>query len=264
MEFKDLPPDVLRELVKWAPSFAKSCHLLSKSIYLATRTTKLNLFKTTPIRKFEIERHVAFQQKPFGCVGVTGDTYSNVFFTSRLWCSNTPSFDIKGYIWEMTINLGTVKSYCDYQNIRFDMAGNHLLKYPGPRKSLRDETLGQFLYLTDIDRSIMTKAIKFQILLKGIIQNDVYLDCLTVFQILSARTSFSLELSREQTLEYFNTCIAKLKSVINIFIYCYITYLRLGLDSIHNLITYHGPFNDTGNKLVEMQEQIRKRIGELE
>ena len=273
MEFEQLPPDYLRELVHWSPDFAISCHRLSKKIYLTTKEQKLNHFKDGPIKKFEILKHITINQNPFGCL--YGQDETTRFFTYGLGIrtqetlspSHTgESFDINGYIGSILYSnylaLDSVKSDYKYGKFCFDMAGKHLqIKSSISHKFLREETLCNFFGNINAGQHFQNRAVKPV----NFIGPHLYLDCLSVFQILSRRTCFSLELCREQTLKYFETSISNLGSMIKIFIFCYISYLRLGLDSIHNPISVDGRYSDIQNadKLVEMQIKIRRRIGEL-
>ena len=272
MEFEQLGPDYLRELVEWSPEFAFSCHLLSKTISSITKHIKIELFKDTPIQKSEIFKHIVLNLNPFGCV-----YYEHCIrgFTCGLGRQTTEtlspthtgeSLDISCYMgigtYSNYFTLGTVKTPIKCGKICFDTAGKYLqIKNSISKKSRQEETLTKFFGISNQNTGIPGRGIKMEYL----VDLPIYLDCLTVFQILSRRTCFPPELWREQTLKYFETAIEKLTTPQNIFLYCYISYLRLGLDSIHNPIFFSGYFNlaQHNEKLVEMMEAIRKRIGEL-
>ena len=269
MNFDDLPPDYLRELVKWSPDFRRVCHLISKTIYLTTKLVKLEYCKDIGPKRVEFERYMRRQTHPFGYALFSA--YTNLFFTSKLWKTtrrnaNGQSFDVKGFFYQPEqdyINVSTVKSDCTYDKICFDRSSLYFQGlYTTKRKHIKDETLGKLVQLKSGKDSYMDcKAIPMLTLFEA----GTCFDCQTVFNILSARKSFPLELCREQTSKYFDSCLQKFKTPLHQFIYVYINHLLLGLDSIHNQFTCFGNIKgklDSLN-LADMIKQVHQTINEL-
>ena len=268
MNFNDLPPDYLRELVKWSPDFSLVCHRLSKTIYLATKTVKLEYCKDIPPKQFEIRRHLTRTSHPFGCVSY----YQNFFFTSALWMKTQQqrihgeSFDIKGCFGFPgdTIRLVTVKSSRTYGKVCFEMSSRYFgVSHPIERKNHFSETLFKIFKLEATCHSYLPfKAIKTSTLFS----DDICLDCQTVFTILSTRKSFPLELCRIQTTKYFDARLTQFQEPSQQFVYVFINHLLLGLDSIHNEFSCIQKLPDSFDqlKLWEMAEQVRQKITSLE
>lgn len=265
MNFEDLPLVYLWELVKWSPDFCMLCHRLSKTIYLATKTVKLECCKTIPPKRTELERYMTDPNHPFGCVAFSNRL--NFFFTSRLWskASQKESLDIKGTFSTPNncIRLLTVRSHYAIDKFCFDQTSKYF-QYSSIQKRWNDETLVKFFGLTNYDTSIRTSF--KSVLISDLSNDDVCLDCQTVFNILSTRKTFPLELCRQQTTKYFDSCLNKLQEISRQFMYVYVNHLLLGLDSIHNdlLCSVNIKIDLDAQKILQMTDQVRQKITSLQ
>lgn len=267
MNFDDLPPDYLRELVKWSPDFLQHCHRLSKRIYMETKTVKLEFYKDVPIKRYEYERYIRLNDIPFGCVRHSGSGFTcNLDSMSKRFLTSEESLDIRYYsdYTYTKITLSTVRSYFSSDKVCFNMSSKHFqVSYPNQRKHWKDETFSKIFNIDYEYNSYMSlKAIKMsEIFRDGDLRHDdgVCFDCYTIFIILSTRTNFSLELCRTQTRKYFDSSIKNFNCQIQRFMYVYINHLILGLDSIHNQFSCNGAYLDT-YKILEMADEVRDTI----
>lgn len=263
MAFETLPSNVLREFVKWSQDFSKSCHLLSKTIYLATKEQKLERFKNVPLKKSDYTSYIKQQTHPFGCVSYA--QYS--FLTCKLWATSTrpltptQSFDIKGTLYgdNKSMSLSTVKSDVTYTDrFCFNRSSRYFVGKSFNRKLCKDEMLGNFFELYEGKNEFMDCK---EIPISYFLDDTTYFDSFTYFKIISLRKIFSLVLCRTVTCQYFDSCLQKFNIPVQRFIWTYVNYLILGLDSIHNQFSCSGKLDSSVSE--QMENKVREAINLL-